>query len=135
MPNTVGYLTAFDGTTLINHSTLRATGVVANTTTAHIRTYVLPNGTKVNYDGTADGAVTPGKATQRIYCVSGGATLYAALAGKLGYYGTLTLTKLATGTTTCSAILESAEDITQRVIHGTGYMEILVTFELVSEWS
>ena len=135
MANTVGYLTAFDGTTLVNHSTLRATTVVGNTTTVHIKTYVLPNGTKVNYDAAADASTTPGKAIQEIHCDSGGGALYAALTAKLGFYGTLTLTKLATGALTCSAILEMVEDISLHPIHGTGYMKIRVTFELVSEWA
>ena len=134
MANTVGYLTAFDGVTLLNHSTLKATNNVSNTSTVLLRTHVLPSGFKVYYPAAADSPVTPGKATQDIYCVSGGEALYGALTPKLGHIGTLTLTKLATGTLTCSAVLEAVDNITQRSIHGTGYMQIRVTFELISEW-
>ncbi len=136
--NTIGYLSAFDTTPLVDGmpgTALKALGYVENTSTVVIRTYVLPSGAKLNYDGGNDADVVPGKATQEILCVSGGAVLYAALAAKLGNYGSLTLTKITGGTLSANAILEMVQDITPFRTHGTAEMRISVTFELVSAWS
>ena len=134
--NTIGYLTAFDSTVLFGGAPpYKAKSLVQNTSTALVKTYVLSNGTKINYDGTDDSDTTPGKVSQVIYCPSGGATLYATLAAKLGYYGAITLYKLATGTLSANGILEEVRDVTPNPVHGTAHMEILVTFDLLSVWS
>ena len=131
--NTVGYLSAFDGTTLVG-GVYKANDLVGNTTIAAVKTYVIPSSAKINYDGTADAAPTPGKASQRIYCPSAGETLFAALVAKMGHYGSLTLTKSAGGTLTCLAILEMLEDVTPYETHGTAEMRILAGFDLITQW-
>lgn len=132
--NLIGYLTAFDGTTLINHSTLCAISVAQQASIVALRTYVLPNGTIVNYDGTSDAALTPGQISQEIMATSGGIALHDALAAKIGNYGTLTLTQLATGTVTANAILTSIEDISDSMARADA-MKISLTFQLVGDWA
>lgn len=136
--NTIGYLSLFDTTTLVDGApgtSLKAMGLVENTSTVHIKTYIIPTtGAKLNYDGISDSDVTTGKVTQEILCKSGGETLYAALAAKLGHYGVLTLTKSAGGTLVANAVLEQVRDITPFKTHGTAEMRIAVTFDLVGTW-
>ena len=135
-PTTVGYLITIDGTTIINHSTLRAINTVQNAATTHLLTYVLPKGGKVNYDGTADSNTTPGRMSQEIICYSGGATLYGTLVGKLGNYVTSVLSPL-TGAdlTNTGTIINAIDDLTPRKIHGTGVMHIRITIEVVGNWA
>ena len=135
--NTIGYLTAFDGTDLVDvvpPTTLCAIGVAQQSAVVALRTYVLPNGTLVNYDGAGDSALTPGKISQEIMDTSGGIALYGTLAAKMGNQGTLTLTQLATGTVTANAILISVEDISDSMDRATA-MKIKVEFQLVGDWS
>jgi len=135
--NPVGYLTIFDTTTLINHTTKRATNQVGNTSIANILVYKLPNGTKVSYNGTADAKLTPGRATQDITLTAGGETLAATLIAKVGNYGALTFAKLSSASAllTNKAYLESVQDITEWRTHGTAHMRIRVTFELLEDWT
>jgi hypothetical protein len=135
-----GYLTSFDGTTLINHTTLRALKAAVITPIPHLLIYTLPTGTRVNYNGTSDAVVTPGTASQDIFATSGGEAVFDALYAKLGNYsasgagGGLILTKLVGGTSTATAYLSSIEDMTGR-IHGPSgntTMIFTVTFELVT---
>ena len=135
-PTTVGYLITIDGTTIINHSTLRAINTVQNAATAYLRTFVIPSGTKINYDGTSDSNTTPGRMSQEIICYSGGATLYGTLVGKQANYVTSVLSPL-TGAdlTNTGTIIAAVDDITPRKIHGTGVMHIRITIEVVGNWA
>jgi len=135
IPNTVGYLITFDGTTLINHTTLKGASICQNGAAVHRRTYVLPSGTKVNYDGTADAAVVPGEVSQDIFCTSGGIALYGTLAGKLGYYGSLVLSPLSGADVTTTAILLAVEDISATPIERVSRMTFRVTFETLATWA
>jgi len=133
-----GYLTSFDGTTLINHTTLCATSTAVVTSVPHVLVYRLPNGAKSTYDGTADAAIIPGQATQDFFATSGGETLFNTLQGKKGNYATnLTLTGLAGGSQTATAFLFTVEDTTPRLHGPTGNttMNLRVTFELVTNFT
>jgi hypothetical protein len=139
--NTVGYLITFDGTTLINHSTLLGASICQNGATVHRRTYVLPTGTVVNYDGTADAAVVPGEVSQDIFCTTGGATLYNTLSGKIGNYsasgagGGLILSPLSGADVTVAAILLSVEDVSATPVERVSRMTIRVTFQTLAAWA
>ena len=138
MPNTIGYLTIFDTTTLVDHSNKRALDVVDNTSGVNAPVTILPNGTKVYYNGTSDATTTPGRARQRIINISAARTFYETLVGKLGNYGQLTLaeTDHATNPTThtCYAILMSVRDITP-ILRTRDKMWIEVEFELLTDWT
>ena len=136
----LGYLTVFDTTTLINYTALKPMGIAKDTSKVAMRTYELPNGTKVNWDGTGDSIVTPGKATQEILATAGGMTLFNALTNKQGNYGVLTLTRLNSNpatvvTLTCNAVLDMVDDFYPQAAHDTAVMHLRVTFELISAWS
>lgn len=131
----LGYLVTFDGTTLVDHSNKRALDVVDNTSGVNLPVSILPNGTKVYYNGTSDSTTTPGRAKQRLINVSAGNTFYATLVGKLGNYGTLTLDPLDGGANlTCSAILVSVRDITP-ILRSRDKLWVEVEFELLTDWS
>jgi hypothetical protein len=132
IPNTVGYLITFDSTTMINHTTLKGASIAQNNATVALRTYVLPNGVKVNYDGAADSNVTHGQISQDIFCTTGGATLYGTLVGKLGNYASLILDPLTGSNVTFNAILLSVEDVSATPIERISRMTIRVTFEIIS---
>ena len=134
IPNTVGYLITFDSTTLIDHSTLKGASICQNGATVHRRTYVLPSGTVVNYDGTADSVVVPGEVSQDIFCTTGGAALYNTLSAKLGYYGDLVLSPLSGANVTATAILLSVEDVSTTPIERVSRMTIRVTFQTLDTW-
>jgi len=135
IPNTVGYLITFDGTTMINHTTLKGASICQNGATVHRRTYVLPSGTKVNYDGTADAAVIPGEVSQDIFCTSGGIALYGTLVAKLGNYGSLVLSPLSGADVTTTAILLSVEDISSTPVERVSRITFRVTFETLATWA
>ena len=137
-----GYLTSFDGTTLINHTTLCALKAADVSPTPHLLIYTLTTGARVNYNGTADAVVTPGTASQEIFATSGGEAVFNALYAKLGNYsasgagGGLVLTKFTGGNLTATAYLYSVEDITDRIHGPTGdtTMIMRVTFEMVTNF-
>ena len=141
IPNTVGYLITFDGTTLINHTTLKGASICQNGAKARPLLYTLSTGTIVNYDGTADAAVVPGEVSQDIFCTSGGATLYGTLVGKLGNYsasgagGGLILSPLTGADVTTAAILLAVDDISATPIERVSRMTIRVTFQTLATWA
>ena len=135
MTNKLGYLVTFDGTTLVDHSNKRALDVVDNTSGVNAPVTILPNGTKVYYNGTSDSTITPGRARQRVISTSAGNTFYTTLVGKLGNYGTLTLDPLDGGADrTCSALLMSVRDITP-ILRSRDKLWIEVEFELLTDWT
>ena len=136
-PTTIGYLLSFDSTVIVDISAptaLRAIGVVQNSATANVRTYVLPSGVKVNYDGVGDSSTTPGSMSQSILCTAGGLTLYATLAAKLGHYGTAVLSPLSGADISAAAILTGVEDITPGLKHD-GDVHIRVTIDIIGDWT
>lgn len=135
--NPIGYLTVFDTTTLVNHTTQRALNQLGNTSIANILVYPLPSGGKVGYNGTANAVLTPGRAVQDITLTAGGEALSATLIAKVGKYGALTFAKLSSpsSTLTNNAYLESVQDITDWRTHDTAHIKIRVTFELLEDWT
>ena len=135
IPNTVGYLITFDGTTMINHTTLKGASICQNGAVARPLVYSLPSGTIVNYDGTADSAVLPGIVEQEVFCTTGGPALYGTLAAKQGNYGTLVLSPLTGANVSVAAILLTIEDISATPIERVTRMTFRVTFQTLATWA
>ena len=133
--NTIGYLITFDGTTLINHGALCAASVAENNATVALRMYTLPNGNRVNYDGTSDSAITAGEINQEILATTGGIALYGTLAAKLGNRGSLTLSPLSGADVSCNAVLLSIEDTSTRPVERLGEVKMRVTFAVEGDWT
>jgi len=129
----LGYLTAFDGLTLIDHSTKTGRTPLSNAATVNLPIYVLPNGTKAYYNGTTDATLTPGRMTQGLLCTASGRTFYNQIVAKLGNYGVLTLTKANGGTATANAILLAVIDVTPGLAV-RDYIWIDATFEVLDNW-
>lgn len=141
MAGYTGYLTGFNtGTayTLIDHSTQLGLNVISTAVASQPRVEMLPNGTKVNYDGTSGAPRIPGKLTQRIRLSSGASTAmakWAILEGAIGKQGTLTLTTLGAAAKTCTAVLESMTETSQRPISDRAAMIIDMTFDCLTEFA
>lgn len=131
----LGYLSAFDGITLVNRTTRFDMGWVTAAAQVLTRTERLPNGTIINYDGNTDSIVVPGNLSpQEIYVSEGAESFFASLVAKLGHVGTLTLTKKAGGTVTTTAILTAVKDTTPRLIQGDA-LRITVQFTVIDAWA
>ena len=130
-----GYYSAFDGLTIVDGSTTKHRSVEGLTDVVIDRTKNLASGTKVNYDGTSDASTHPGRARQQIVASGGGAlTALDNLIAKIGMRGTLTRTKLATGTETCTAILEDVQVMsTTRPVFT--YYEYIAYWNLETDWA
>lgn len=138
MTDWLGYISIFDTLTLIDGTTKKAKNLIGQTYTVAENLYTLPNGTVVNYDGTADTVVSPGIVIQRIAAsvpTSPTSTyaFYNSLISKLGNRGTLTKTLVTTGTMTCTAILKDVK-ILEEGLPGLGYMVFDVTFACETTW-
>ena len=134
-PTTLGYLITVDGTTIVNHTTLRAVNVVQNTATVNVPTYVLPSQVKVYYNGTADSTTTPGTMSQDIICTSGGIALYGTLSAKIGNYVTSVLSPLSgADLTNTGTVIMAVDDITPQIKHD-GDVHIRVTIEVIGDWA
>lgn len=135
MASVLGYLVTFDGNTMVNHTTKRALDVVDNTSGVNLPVVILPNGTKVYYNGTSDSTTTPGKAKQRVIVTTGADSFYANMIAKLGDYGTLTLDPVdGSANLTCSAVCTSVRDITP-ILRDRDSMWMEFEFELLTNWS
>jgi hypothetical protein len=124
-----GFITSFDTTTIVNHTTQRGVGFANVNYTVNGRTYVLPNGTKANYDGTSDSVITPDSASQLFYVTTGAGAVLDALAAKTGFYGTL-----VHDDESWNAIMKQPKRVGPGDLSATATMIILVEFELVSEF-
>lgn len=132
----LGYLITVDGTTIVNHTTLKAISVVQNTASVQARTFVTPSGVKINYDGTANSDVTPGRMAQDILCTTGGIALYATLIGKLGNKVTSVLSPLSgADLTNTSTIIVGVEDNTPQNVKRDGDVHIRVTIDITGDWA
>ena len=137
-PTTVGYILSFDGTVIVDivgATTLRAITTAQNGAVANALLYTLPNGTRINYNGTADATTTPGRMSQSIICTSGGPALYGTLVAKLGHYGTTVLSPLSGADLSAASILVAVEDITPAKIARVNSMHIRITVEVVGDWT
>ena len=132
----VGYLTSFDGTTLVDHSTKRAVKFADVSYIVRDNVFVQPIGVKTNYDGTADSTVVPERASQLIYVTTGGGAFFATLAGKLGNYATnLTHVNVASSSTTATAIMTACRRVGPRDVNPNAVMMIYVEFNLITDFS
>ena len=139
-PTTLGYLISVDGVIIVDVTvpvtTPLAIGVVQNTAVANALTYVLPNGTKINYNATADGTTTPGRMTQDILCTSGGIALYGTLVAKLNNYVTSVFSPLSgSDLTNTGTILVEVRDITPNSVKRDGDVHIRVVIDVVGDWA
>lgn len=138
MTDYLGYISAFDTLTVVDNTTKKAKNLIAQTYTVAENLYTLPNGTVVNYDGTADTVVSPGKVTQRIAVSTPTAptsayAFYNSLIPKLGNRGTLTKTYVTTGSQTCTAILKEVK-LLEESIPSVGFLVMDVTWECETVW-
>lgn len=138
MTDYLGYISTFDTLEMVNGTTKKAKNLVAQTYTVAENLYTLPNGTVVNYDGTADTVTTPGKVTQRIAVSvptvpTSAYAFYNSLIPKLGNRGTLTKTYVTTGSQTCTAILKEVR-LLEESQPGLGYLVMDVTWECETAW-
>ena len=130
-----GYLITVDSTTIVNHTTLKARNVIQNTATANIRTYTLPTGVKVDYDGSSDVGVTPGTMTQEIVATTGGIALYWTLAAKIGDYVTSVFSPLSgADLTNTSTRIVSVDDVTPG-LKRSDEVHISITIDIVGTWA
>lgn len=130
-----GFLTAFDGSTLVNHSAYYALSFARVDMIVQNKTYVLPNGTKLNYDASTDSTVTPGTARQEVHYATSGYSVAGAIEAKLGNIGTLTHTDLASTAKACTAILTKAQRIGVSAIGDRAVMQMEYEFDLVTDWA
>jgi len=132
----VGYVTMFDLVAVVNGTTRRATTYTGDGTIAKARVITLPNGTKVNYDGTSDSPTTLGRVTQEFLDTAGSAYM-TSLHNKLGNVGLLVLTDAADDPTTylsASAILIKVQDTTP-VQGARDKVWCTATWEIVGAWA
>lgn len=132
-------VSAFDGVTLHNGTTLRAVNRIAEVSRARTQIVTLPSGAK--YDNMQAGDVAPqipGLVTQEI--IVGDQTwavnqsTFGTIAGKLGVRGTLTFKRVDNATTyTATARMTGIRNLTQPTqLNTAGIMKIAVTFELLT---
>ena len=134
MGNRIGYVTAWNSTTIINNTTRFATTYTDDGIIVKPRIIVLPNGTKVNYDGTGTSPASLGKITQEFYD-EGGPTFTDLVATYLGVFAEMSM-KQAEGTVLlyADAILIDVKDTTP--VQGTrNTVWCSLTWELMSTWS
>lgn len=136
----LGYISAFDGVTLSDGSARKPQTPVGDTAIVQSKMYVLPNGTKINYNGTGDDNTTPGgvKVRHVIKSTSGGDTAitrYNAITGKKGNRGTLTKTIFGTSTTqTCTAVLTDVQ-VMANSLPQKNILFLDLTFECETDWA
>lgn len=113
----IGYISAFDGTTLHNGTTLLATDeFVVQASAAVVRYVTLADGSLYDMDGTDDNVVRPASFTSSVLIVQTSAsnlqTAVDTIVAKVGQRGTLSGVEINTSTTvTCTARLERTEHV------------------------
>ena len=134
----LGYVTAFDGITVHSGSTLKSLTAIGSTNTVQEKMFTLPNGTKVNYDGTTDTNVTPGSIKVDFWFTSSAYSTYDGLQAKKGNRGTLTKTKFSTvspGTEICTAVLMNIDINQEKSRPKKGKLYVTMEFELETDWA
>ena len=113
MADNLGYIWKFDtleivgSTAKANEKSVTHGGVMAN-----VKIVKLPNGTVINYDGTADASTSYGPFEQEIAVYSSAVTLYNSLKAKLGNRGIAIKKDYPDGTTqytNAGAVLDRVE--------------------------
>lgn len=132
----LAYISAFDGVTIVNGTTMKHRSLLPPTSVVLNRIVELPNGTLMNYDGSADPVLVPGVARQHIV-ISGSTatTLYDAIAAKQGLLGTITRSRSSNGnTSTASGICLSVIPMGSSK-PTQGFIEAVIEFRLLGDWS
>jgi len=136
----VGYISDFDGLELIDDS-VTVGGVVKKAksyvgdTNEVIDTFTdLADGTRVNYNLTADADVRPGGAVQVISCNSGASTYVDSVEAKKKYRGEVTKKKLTSGTERCTGVLTEVR-IDPQSQFALDHMTISLRFKFETVWS
>jgi len=130
----IGYISAFDGLTVVDGSTKKAKNPVGDTDIARVLLHTLPNGTILNYDGPYDSDTIPGGATQVMSISTAGATFYGTLLAKKGNQGEVTKTLLAGGSERCTGILANVQILGDSVPQ-IGYLTLALNFSFETTWS
>ena len=132
----IGYVSTWNGTWLINDTTRFATKYTGNGLIVKPRIVVLPDGTKVSYDGTSTSPSSPGRLTQEFYDTEG-PTFLDSLHGQLGKVSTVVLREsenAGANTDSAQAILVMVKDVTP--IQGKrSRVWGEVTWEIIGDWS
>ena len=137
MAGDLGYLSAFDGLTIANTTTMKAVlgqEPAADTKDAIDRMQKLANGTIVDYDGTATSSFNYGEVTQVVIVTASAVTHFNTAQLKRGVYGTLTKTLFAGGTETCNARCIDISPLSQS-LPGKDTLYIQWIFQTVGAWS
>lgn len=133
----IGYISAFDGLTLVNGTTPAATLAAINhvddTAVVINRFVTLPNGTVLNLDGTEDADTSPGKATQIIRSSQSAFIFYNSVKSKKGVRGTITKTLLLFGSQTCTGVLMDVR-IVEPFTSAEDRVELELDFQFETEW-
>jgi len=130
----LGYISAFDGLTIVDGSTKKARNPVGDTDIARVLLSTLPNGTKLNYDGPYDSDLSPGSATQVMTISTAGTAFYDSLLAKKGNQGEVTKTLLSTGSVRCTGILSNVQ-ILGDSLPQIGHLVLAINFEFETSWS
>ena len=133
----LGYITLWKALTISNGTTQRALSYTTGGMKTSPRIYTLPNGVKVNQDGTSVSPTTPGIVKQEIIDMSGtsGALIdaYGALLGQVGAL-IIDVQSSTGGTYTASAVLIGVEDTTP-VQGSRGNLWITFTWDMLADWA
>lgn len=130
-----GFLTAFDGATMVDHTTSYALSTAVVNMTVQARVYTLPHGLNVNFDASSNSTITPNNAIQEVHHTVNGYTKADDLEQKLGVQGTLTHVSLGGTSKTCTAILTSAQRIGPGSVGDRATIQMRYEFRLVSMWA
>lgn len=132
----LGYLTAFDGLTIVDGSSSKvpvSEAPVGETGEVIDRFQELHNGTVMDYDGTSASDIAPGRITQVVIVTATVGSYYGSAIAKIGEEGTLTKTKFPSGTETCTARCMSVEPL-GRSLPGKNIAYFLWTFQGKTNW-
>jgi hypothetical protein len=137
-----GYINDFGSLVIIDDSNTaggyvkKAQSLVGNTDMVINRFVQLPNGTKVNFDGTGSATTMPGdNVKQRVSVNDSSAQFYDAASALVGTRDTVTKYVWADGTTeTCTGILKEVRILPRsRPALDFGVFELI--FNLESDWA
>ena len=137
-----GYISDFGSLVIVDDASTaggvvkKAQNMVGNTNLVINRFRTLPNGTKVNFDGTGSAATVPGdNVKQRVSVNDSSAQFYDAASAVVGTRDTVTKYVWDGGTTeTCTGVLKEVR-ILPRSKPAIDYGVFELVFNLESDWS
>ena len=130
----IGYITEWNSTAIVNGTSRKATTYTDDGELVKPRVITLPNGVKVNYDGTGSSPTTLGVITQELIDDEGPA-FTDLMSVYLGAFASMTMKQAeSTGVLYADAILTNVQDTTP--VQGTrDKVWCTLTWELMSGWS